>query len=198
MVKIILKCSAAIAALGCAPSSLWAQDTDEGCNASEDCIIIADQKRTDIVVTATGSFSLPENSGQTISLLDDGIIEQRQSASASDLIDSLPGVTVSRNGGIGKTTALRIRGAEGDQTLTLIDGVRANDPSSPGGGFDFGNLLIGNIQRIEVLRGPNSVHGAVRRLAVSSISLPPILPVKCAPAPNMAAMTASHWPGKAE
>ncbi|WP_248785660.1 TonB-dependent receptor, partial [Escherichia coli] len=44
-----------------------------------------------------------------------------------------------------------------DQTVALIDGVKLNDPSSPGGGFNFGNLLIGNIERIEVLRGPSSV-----------------------------------------
>ena len=66
-------------------------------------------------------------------------------------------MTVTRNGGVGTLTNLRIRGAEAEQTLVLIDGVRINDPSSPGGGFDFGNLLADNIQRIEVLRGPNSV-----------------------------------------
>jgi vitamin B12 transporter len=51
---------------------------------------------------------------------------------------------------------VRIRGAEADQTLVLIDGVQINDPSSTGGGFDFGNLLVGDISRIEVLRGSQS------------------------------------------
>ena len=156
MLKIILKCSAA-AAVAYVPSGVSAQETDRACDVSEDCIVIADYKRTDIVVTAIGSDSLPENTGQAISLLETGIIEQRQPESVSALLDAVPGITVSRNGGIGKTTALRIRGAEGDQTLTLIDGVRVNDPSSPGGAFDFGNLLVGNIERIEVLRGPHSV-----------------------------------------
>ncbi|WP_295529060.1 TonB-dependent siderophore receptor, partial [Novosphingobium sp. Chol11] len=49
------------------------------------------------------------------------------------------------------------RGADSDQTLALIDGVKLNDPSTPGGGFDFGNLLTGNIERIEVVRGSQSV-----------------------------------------
>ncbi len=75
----------------------------------------------------------------------------------SDLLAPTPGVTVSRNGGIGTVTGVSIRGAETTQTLTIIDGVRVNDPSSPGGAFDFGTLLAGSVDRVEVLRGPNSV-----------------------------------------
>jgi len=66
-------------------------------------------------------------------------------------------VSITRNGGIGGTTSVFIRGAESDQTVALIDGIKLNDPASPGGGFNFGNLLTGNIERIEVLRGPSSV-----------------------------------------
>ena len=77
--------------------------------------------------------------------------------SIADLLATTPGITLSRNGPIGGFTAVRIRGAEGEQTLTVIDGVRVNDPSSPGGGFDFANLLSGSVERIEILRGPNSV-----------------------------------------
>jgi vitamin B12 transporter len=110
-----------------------------------------------IVVTATGADLALDKTGQAITIVDSETIQRRQNAALSDLLATTPGVTVSRNGGIGTTTTLRIRGAEGDQTLTLIDGVRVNDPSSPGGGFDFGNLLTGNIERVEILRGPNSV-----------------------------------------
>jgi vitamin B12 transporter len=140
MFKTILKCSAMSVALTL-PHAAWAQSASEG----------------EIIVTATGAGSNPNTVGQAITRLNLNIIEQRQKATVSDLLDAIPGVTVSRSGGIGTNTAIRIRGAEGDQTLALIDGVRVNDPSSPGGGFDFGNLLTGNIQRIEVFRGPNSV-----------------------------------------
>jgi vitamin B12 transporter len=99
----------------------------------------------------------PEQSGLAITLLDHGDIERLQPSSVSDLLARTPGVTISNTGPIGGFSAVRIRGAEGEQTLALIDGVRLNDPSSPGGGFDFGNLLIGNIDRVEILRGPNSV-----------------------------------------
>ena len=110
-----------------------------------------------IVVTATGSEASRDQSGQAITVIEREAIERLQPSTLADLLARTPGITVSSTGPIGGFTAVRIRGAEGEQTLTLIDGVRVNDPSSPGGGFDFGNLLVGNIDRVEVLRGPNSV-----------------------------------------
>jgi vitamin B12 transporter len=115
------------------------------------------QRGDDIVVTATRSDQRAAEVGQAVTILDRGLILQRQTAIVSDLLQHTPGVTVTRNGGPGGFTAVRIRGAEAEQTLVLIDGARINDPSSPGGGFDFGNLLSDNVERIEVLRGPNSV-----------------------------------------
>jgi len=75
---------------------------------------------------------------------------------AVDAIASVPGVTVSQNSSFGGQAAIRIRGAGSEQTLTLINGVPVNDPSSPGGGFDYGRLDAANIARIEVLKGPQS------------------------------------------
>ncbi len=117
----------------------------------------ATRQDDDIVVTATGITQNPEDVGQAITRIDRQTIEQRQTVSIADLLATTPGVTVSRNGGIGSFTAVRIRGAEAEQTLVLIDGVRVNDPSSPGGGFDFGTLLAGSVDSVELLRGPNSV-----------------------------------------
>ncbi|UUL82840.1 TonB-dependent receptor plug domain-containing protein [Sphingomonas qomolangmaensis] len=110
-----------------------------------------------IVVTANRSEQPLDRVGQSISILDAEEIEIRQTQAVADLLRTLPGVTVTRNGGVGAVTSVSIRGADGDQTVALIDGVKLNDPSSPGGGFNFGNLLVGNIQRIEVLRGPSSI-----------------------------------------
>jgi vitamin B12 transporter len=119
-------------------------------------IVIADRIRSDlIVVTANGSPTRLWEVGRSITVIED--VASRPFVTVPDLLATTPGISVSRNGGIGGFSAVRIRGAEGEQTLTLIDGVRVNDPSSPGGGFDFGNLLTGTIERVEVLRGPNSV-----------------------------------------
>lgn len=110
-----------------------------------------------IVVTADRSPEPLSRVGSAISVLDAEEIRTRQTATVVDLLRTVPGVTIARNGGVGGTASVFIRGAESDQTVALIDGVKLNDPSSPGGGFNFGNLLTGNITRIEVLRGPSSV-----------------------------------------
>jgi vitamin B12 transporter len=109
-----------------------------------------------VVVTANRIEQLLSKTGNSITVLDAEEIRASQKLIASDLLARTPGVTFSRNGGVGGTTALRIRGAEADQTVVLLDGVKLNDPSSTGGGFDFANLLLSDLMRIEVLRGPQS------------------------------------------
>jgi vitamin B12 transporter len=115
------------------------------------------EEKDDIVVLGAGVEQASDESGRAITTIDRAELETRQTTIVSDLLATLPGVGVTRNGGIGTISTVRIRGAEGEQTLVLIDGVRVNDPSSPGGAFDFANLLAGPVDRVEVLRGPNSV-----------------------------------------
>ncbi len=110
----------------------------------------------EIVVTANRSPQAASRVGQQVTVLDREEIAASQASLVSDLLVRTPGVSVSSNGGPGSVTSLRIRGAEADQTLAVIDGVKLNDPSSTGGGYNFGNLLVGDIARIEVLRGAQS------------------------------------------
>lgn len=110
-----------------------------------------------IVVTAMRSETKLSEVGQTISVLDRTLIDQRQTVSVADLLRTTPGVTIARNGGPGGLTSVFIRGAQSEQTVALIDGVKLNDPSSPGGGFNFADLLTDSVERIEILRGPQSV-----------------------------------------
>lgn len=135
--KFLLFASAAM--LPAVPA--WAQDVeDEG----------------EIVVVAAGVAQPAQESGRAVTVLDRADLERMQAVTISDVLATVPGISVSRNGGAGGFTGVRVRGAEGEQTLVLVDGVRVNDPSSPGGGYDFGNLLAGSVDRVEVLRGPNS------------------------------------------
>lgn len=158
MLKFSILATSAIAAIMTAAPA-WAQETPRPADQAEPSqdIVFADWRKVPDIIVSSGAPQYAEDIGQAVTVIDRQTIEQRQTVALSDLLATTPGVTVTRNGGLGTLTTVRIRGAEGEQTLTLIDGVRVNDPSSPGGGFDFANLLAGSIDRVEVLRGPNSV-----------------------------------------
>lgn len=157
MNRLLLTTTAALCAL---PAFAWAQDT---LPAQPPTSVQAPQIAPDapntvsqVVVTANRAEQTRDRVPFSITVLEAARIRQSQAVSAVDLLAQTPGVSFNRNGGPGQTTGVSIRGAETAQTLVVIDGVRVNDPSSPGGGYDFGNLLLGDVSRIEVLRGPQS------------------------------------------
>ncbi|MEN8859143.1 TonB-dependent receptor plug domain-containing protein [Qipengyuania flava] len=110
-----------------------------------------------IVVTANRTERAISQVGESVTVVEEEEIVNRQPSDVLDVLRTVPGVTFNRNGGIGTNAGVSIRGAESDQTVVLIDGVKLNDPASPGGGFNFGPLLLGNIARMEVVRGSQSV-----------------------------------------
>lgn len=111
---------------------------------------------SEVVVVANRTPTELDKVGQSVTVLTLPQIRADQETVISDILARTPGVSFSRNGGPGETTSLRIRGAETDQTVVLIDGVKLNDPASTGGGYNFADLITGDIARIEVLRGPQS------------------------------------------
>jgi vitamin B12 transporter len=115
------------------------------------------QDNDDIIVTALGIQQPRDEVGQAVTVIDAKTIETRQNVSIADLIATTPGVRFNRADAVGGVTGISIRGAETTQTLVLLDGVKVNDPSGIGDMYDFGNLLTGNIRRVEILRGSNSV-----------------------------------------
>ena len=130
--------------------------TQEG-KQDESIVLHHTIRPTYITVVATGTDEPISTNGQPISIFDGDEIERIQGPDLIRLLQRAPGVTISRNGGVGGFTGVRVRGAEAEQLLVVIDGVRVADPASPGGGFDFGNLLPGTISKLELLRGSNSV-----------------------------------------
>ena len=138
--KIITIFRYAAAALAVLPTPVFAQAADD-----------------DIVVTASGFEQPRSETGQAIEIVGRDRLDQLQSPTIADALQTVPGVSVARRGGLGGQTSAFIRGGSSAQTLVLIDGVRINDLTSPNGAFDFGALMTGNIGRVEILRGPNSV-----------------------------------------
>jgi vitamin B12 transporter len=117
----------------------------------------ADEWNDVIVVTASGFEQPRSETGQAIDIVDRERLDQLQSATIGDALQTVPGVTVATRGGLGGQTSAFLRGGNSSQTLVIIDGVRINELTSPNGAFDFGTLMTGNIGQVEVLRGPNSI-----------------------------------------
>ncbi|HWA88692.1 MAG TPA: TonB-dependent receptor [Rhizomicrobium sp.] len=109
-----------------------------------------------VVVTATRTPQPVEVTGTSVSVITADDIKAQQTEVVTDLLAETPGLTVVRNGGVGQTTSVNIRGAETGQTLALVDGVRINDPSSVDDQAILGDVLVNQVDRIEVLRGPQS------------------------------------------
>ena len=107
----------------------------------------------EIVVTAA-RLPTPPDVITGAHVIDRAEIEARNITFAADLLSTVPGVSVARTGAFGGTTAIRIRGASPDKTLVLIDGVPVDDPSDPNGAFDASSLQSGDLERVEILSGP--------------------------------------------
>jgi vitamin B12 transporter len=108
-----------------------------------------------IVVTASRSPIAKANLGSATTVITREQIELRQARYVTDLLRAVPGFAVSHVGTTGSQTQVRVRGAEANHVLVLIDGVRANDPAS-GDEFRWELLSTSNIERIEIIRGPQS------------------------------------------
>lgn len=110
-----------------------------------------------IVVTALRTEVAQDRNSATVTVLDEKAIGEAQPIAVTDILLRTPGVSLSRNGGYGAATSLRIRGADAGQTVMVIDGMRLADPSSTAGGHGFSSLMLDDIERIEILRGPQSI-----------------------------------------
>lgn len=115
-------------------------------------------------VVVTGSYSPIERSrlSSTMTVVDREEIKRLQKTSVLDVLRTVPGVLVNNEGGAGGQSSVSIRGGEANFTAVLIDGVQVNDPTNTrGGSFNFNNLNINSVERIEVVRGAQSaIYGS--------------------------------------
>ena len=121
------------------------------------------------IVVSANRYEVPASEvGSSVTVIDGKEIERRNPVAVLDLLRTVPGTEVTHAGGPGKIATLRVRGGSGAQALILVDGVRVN--SVTGGTVDFANLLAANIERIEVLRGPQATYGSEAMTGVISIT----------------------------
>lgn len=103
--------------------------------------------RTELPLAQVGSRTTVISSEQ---------LQQQGYAIVSDALRDVPGVDVVRAGPAGGLTSVFLRGANSQHTKVLLDGIWVNDPSSASRAFDFSALSVDEIERIEVVRGPQS------------------------------------------
>jgi vitamin B12 transporter len=119
------------------------------------------QEAKQIVVTGTMLDSELENSGSSVSVLTGQELKDGQYRNALNAIRQLPGVDVVQSGGNGGNAGVFLRGGNSEHTLVLLDGIELNNPATANRSFNLANLTLENIDRIEVVRGPQStVYGS--------------------------------------
>ena len=110
----------------------------------------------EVVVSASRIPLPPEEIGSAASAIGRRELETGRVRFVADALRRIPGVAVGRSGPLGGFTQVRIRGAEANHTLLRIDGIEVGDPAAFGGEFDFAHLLAPDVDRVTVLRGPQS------------------------------------------
>ena len=114
-------------------------------------------KLSEIVISATKTATPSLEVASSISVIDSAEIINRNTLNAADLLKDQYGVYIARQGSPGALESIFLRGGNSNHTLVLIDGVEMNMPNDPSNTFDFSDLPIDNIERIEILRGPQSI-----------------------------------------
>ncbi len=140
MVKPTIKTISNMVCVFCISTSVLAEDAYE---------------LDDMVVTSHLQPISLRDVASSVTIITREEIEQKQVRYLSDLLRDVPGFAVSQAGGAGSQTQVRVRGSEANHLLVLMDGVRANDPAASGE-FLYQLALTSDIERIEIIRGPQS------------------------------------------
>ncbi len=125
------------------------------------CMLLAGMLQAEIVVSAGRVPTAAEDVSSSVSTVTAAELERWQVQTLPEALQMLPGVHLTRNGGLGQRAAIFVRGTDGDRVLVLVDGIEINDPSSTGRRADLTMLNATDIERVEVLRGSQSaLYGA--------------------------------------
>lgn len=110
----------------------------------------------EVIVTATKTEEREAHIGSSTTVITSEEIERQGKKEVLEVLRDIPGIALSQNGPFGGSTSLYLRGSKPGHTLVMIDGVEVNDPMSTDRSFDFAHLTTDNIERVEVVRGPQS------------------------------------------
>lgn len=170
MFKKIFSVIIASCAIIVSSASLQGQETqadsalnNTGTDVSGDSEVITKSKRPGdtIIITGRRYESSVLKEGKSVTVITEEEIKASGKDSVSDMLEAVPGITVSREGTDGGLSFIFMRGAEGGNVLVMIDGVKISDPSSTDGRFDLSLIKTDSIERIEIVRGSmSSLYGS--------------------------------------
>ena len=129
------------------PSAFSEETTDKG---------LLQMPRHDVVVTATRIETPSKEVASSITVITRADLDRTKRSTVLDVLEDVVGTAAVRSGGIGAAASLMIRGGNSEHTLVLLDGVEINDPMNPSRSCDLAHIALDQVERIEVLRGPQS------------------------------------------
>jgi len=109
-----------------------------------------------IVVTPSRTEELNEATASSVTVVSSKTINERGAFAVKDILRGTNSLDIAGTGGFGSATSVFLRGASAGQTRVMIDGIKIYDPASTDASYDFAHLSTDNIERIEILRGPQS------------------------------------------
>ena len=167
-ISSLLVSTAAVLVLSAA-QPLSAQSAEDAAREAEEAAPPQVAISEEIVVSANRVETPASEVGSAVTIISREEIERRHQTSVLELLRTVPGLEVAQTGGPGKVASVFIRGGNSSHTLVLVDGVRVNSNTS--GDFSFSDLTADNVERIEVLRGPQSgLYGSEAVTGVVSIT----------------------------
>ncbi len=121
-----------------------------------------------VVVSANRDEVPAEQVGSSVTVVGQDEVERRNPLLLLDLLRTIPGVEITQSGGPGQAASVRVRGGSAAQTLVVVDGIRLNTVNN--GDVDFAHIVAVDLERIEVLRGPQATYGSEAMSGVISLT----------------------------
>ncbi len=150
----------------------YAQSEDETPPLSEIPVVVVSKKikaQKSEVYTASKSLVSTTNVTDNVSIITSEELSLKGITTVSEALNTIPGISITSSGGLGASKSVFMQGMSNKYTLLMVDGVRYNDLNSISGA-DFSHLLVGDIERIEVIKGAQSgVWGADAAAGVINI-----------------------------
>jgi vitamin B12 transporter len=128
-----------------------------GLRAADDQDRAGQALRHDIVVTATRIETPEKKVGSSLTVITGEELARTHKTYLFEALEEVLGLSAVRTGGVGATASVSIRGAGSEHTLFLLDGLELNDPINPSRSYDLAHLSLSQVERIEVLRGPQGL-----------------------------------------